>query len=431
VPTAVINRSILTVGDGSLQRSASVQLVPARARPRSRLVGSRKVASKHVYVSGERIDYAIRLHNSGTAPASVEVIDQIPAELAYVPGSARPPAQLEAGTRTMTWNGVVVPVGGDTSLTFSASAPGMVTVPMPVPSTATLSNADETLERTATILLEADVPLTDRAPPTVHRLTVGAQDLLSRREVRLQISASDDVGVEQMYLREWLWVPKPWPHWQAVQSSGWIPHQAEYNWRLWDENGAHYIGVWVADAAGNRSHLDGLGLDHASLVRPALLGPGQIAAALTGLSIGVVPYLAYYGANVEVRANLNATGGEATLYAWYTGAMSQPIVAAAQEATFTTRHEGVYLFLVQGQVGATYDLSIEPPGGPRQPASGSLETAEGDLRAEAQGATNAISLDGRAEKLISLFTESGIDPLHTAEVPGKAETVYLPTILSE
>jgi len=101
-------------------------------------------------------------------------------------------------------------------------------------------------------------------------------------------------------------------------------------------------------------------LDFASLLQPGATVP----------QFGVVPYLVYYEADVDVSGALTPTTGDADLYVWYTGALAEPIAMAAEMVTFTTESPGTYLFVVHGQPGATHDLSIEPGGGPRPPTWG-------------------------------------------------------------
>jgi hypothetical protein len=85
---------------------------------------------------------------------------------------------------------------------------------------------------------------------------------------------------------------------------------------------------------------------------------------------GVVPYLVYYEAGVDVTAMVSPTGGEADLYAWYTSALSEPIGGGSDGMRFTTESAGRAPFVVRDPSGATYDLSTEPGGGPRPPADG-------------------------------------------------------------
>ena len=220
-----------------------------------------------------------------------------------------------------------------------------------------------------------------------------------------------------MYLREWQWATTPGPRWRVVQSSGWVSYQADYPWTLGAESGTHFVGVWVADGALNRSQLDTRGLDFASLLQPGATVP----------PFGIIPYLVYYEAGIDVTAVLTPTTGDADLYVWYTGALSEPISMATKVVTFTTPSTGTYLFLVDGQPAATFDLSIEPGGGPWGMAETRVAEANQRTSIEISGASGTAS--DRADDLISVFTQSGLDSLATAEAPAGPFAVYLPMVV--
>ena len=176
----------------------------------------------------------------------------------------------------------------------------------------------------------------------VDSFTIGDTDVYTGPDVTLNIAAHDNVGVTSMYLAEWVLSSKPAPHWQPVTNSGWIPYQAKYAWTLNNQSGTHYIGVWVADAAMNRSKLTCAAIDFASLILPgAQVSQGQM-----------IPYLVYYPAGVDVTAALAVTSGEAHLHLWKPGNMFGPdhssalSGAATQTITFTTKSAGMYMFLV-------------------------------------------------------------------------------------
>jgi hypothetical protein len=285
-----------------------------------------------------------------------------------------------------------------------------VVTPTVVTNTATITVNGDTFDRRTWVLLVPQPLGFDIVPPVVHSLTIGDLDVLTAPTVTLHISATDNVGVRWMYLREWQWARTPWPHWQVVHSSGWVPYQAQYPWVLGSDSGAHFVGVWVADAALNTSWLDARGLDFASLLQPGATLP----------PLGVVPYLVYYDDGVDVTSVLTPTSGTAGLYVWYTGDVFTPIGMAAPVVTFTTHSTGTYLFLVHSWWGATYDLSIEPGGGPRPPAWG---MAAPRLVAMSQAPSR------KADDLISMFIHSGFDPLGTAQKPAGPFVAYLPMVI--
>jgi len=423
-PTIVANSAVITAAGDSIERRALVLLVPEHPRPIARLAGSHKSASRHILAPGEMLTYTIWLHNSGTAETVAQVTDRLPAEVNYVIGSATHDASYDKNAGILSWSAVTVPVRGNVSLSFAVTTTGVIT-PTVITNTAIITADGNAFERRARVLLVPELPDTDSIPPVVHSLTIDEQDVLTSPTVTLHISATDNVEVRWMCLREWQWATTPGPRWKVVQSSGWVSYQADYPWTLGGESGAHFVGVWVADGALNRSQLDTRGLDFASLLQPGATVP----------PFGIIPYLVYYEAGMDVTAVLTPTTGDADLYVWYTGALSEPISMATKVVTFTTPSTGTYLFLVDGQPAATYDLSIEPGGGPRPQVWGMAEerVAEANQRTsiEISGASGTASdvFSFKADDLISVFVQSGLDPLATAEAPAGPFVVYLPMVV--
>jgi hypothetical protein len=306
------------------------------------------------------------------------------------------------------------------SLSFAVT-PTEVNAPLAVTNVATITADAGSLERSARVVLLPERPASDSVPPVVHSLTIDNQDVLDERQVTLHIDASDDVELRWMYLKEWQWTGLPQPHWELVQASGWIPFEADYDWTLGQGAGAHYVGVWVGDGANNRSHVRGRALDFASLVQPGATIP----------PLGVVPYLVYYDAGVDVTASLTQDSGQAELYVWHLGNLGHPISAGPQQVSFTAEEAGTYLFAVRGDPGDVYDLSIEPAGGPRPPVDSPpwrRGTGE-DLGADQAG--NSGSGGQVADDLIALLMQSGLDPLETAgdpSEPGSTFRAYLPFV---
>jgi uncharacterized repeat protein (TIGR01451 family) len=381
------------------------------------LAGSYKSASKNIVVSEEKFTYTIHLQNSGTAGATADVVDQLPPQVDYVPGSASHGGDYDPGTETLSWSGIEVPSGDEVLLTFQVTAM-TVDAPTVAMNTATITSDGDTFERKAAVLLVSELP-GDVIPPMVDSLTIDDQDVLTNPAVTLHISASDNVGVTQMYLKEWMLVTKPVPHWQVVQSSGWVPYQEEYPWTLVSESGVHFVSVWVADGEGNVSHLNRNGLDYASL----------LLAGETVSKNDMVPYLVSYDAGVDVTATLNTTSGDADLYVWYPDKYGLPDESSVEpgtdpdEVTFTTPEAGTYLFLVHGAEASTYNLTITPAGGPR---------AWGMSAAQAGQTARTTSVETTAGK--TPLTEeqvlrwSGLDPLPQAKTPAGPFVIYLPVV---
>ncbi len=390
--------------------------------PSPNLHGSYKSASQHILRSGEVLTYTVLLHNSGAGDATADVVDELPAEVDYVAGSASDGGVYDPGAGTVTWSDVNVPAGGEVSLTFRVTGTA-VEAPTAAVNKATITVDDDSFGRWAAVLLVPDWwPDRDHVPPVVHDLTIDDQDVLTTRDVTLHISATDDEGVIQMYLREWQLATDPIPHWELVQSSGWVPYQTDYPWTLGAESGTHFVGVWVSDDADNTSWLSGYGLDFASLLLPDETVPEG----------GMVPYMVYYDAGVNVTATLDTTSGDADLYVWYPGSFADPDQKSVNpgtdtdEVSFTTPRAGTYLFLVYGYQASTYNLSITPGGGPR--VNGLVVRANvgetGQIASD-----NQITASGKTELTSEpVLTWSGLDPMIVTPAWAPRFAIYLPVL---
>jgi uncharacterized repeat protein (TIGR01451 family) len=414
-PALVTNTAVISADGASLKREAWVLLMPERPAPRSNLSPSYKAASRYVLASGELLTYTIRLRNVGTADAVADVTDAVPTLMNYVAGSASLGGVYDPIAGALSWQGVTVPIRSDVSLSFVVTG-SAVAAPTVITNTAVISEGNKSLARKARVLLVPTPPTSDPIPPVVHSLTIDEQDVLTSPAVTLHISATDNVGVQWMYLREWQWSRSPAPRWEIVRSSGWITYQTDYAWTLGSEGGTHFVGVWVADAAYNTSRLDRRSVDFASLLAPGASVPPS----------GATPYLVYYDAGVEVNAALTPLTGDSDLYVWYTGHLNAPVASASQVVTFTTPVAGVYVFMVRGQPGSTYDLLITPGGGPRPPVWNDPHA----LAAWNEIAASAQAASGEADDLIALLTESGLNPPDLAEAPSMSNyTIYLPVVM--
>jgi len=417
MPTVVRNTATISADGDLFERHVLVLVLPPLPSPYLR--GSHKTASQYMLFSGEPLTYTIHLINSGTVTATADVTDPVPAEMNYVLGSATEGGVYDPDTDTLTWNDVTVGPGEEKLLSFVVTATS-VTTPTLVVNKATIAADGDSFERQVTVLVVPEPTGEDVTPPVVDSLTIDDQDVLTDPVVTLYISASDDVAVTEMNLREWLLVTSPVPHWKVVQTSGWISYQTTYTWTLTSDSGTHFVGVWVADEAGNVSTLNRNGLDYASLLLPGETIP----------RFGMIPYLVYYDAGVNVTATLTTLSGDADLYVWFPDNFGPPDEYSIEpgtvtdEVTFTTPKAGTYLFLVYGYKESTFDLSITPGGGPRAWAMARAQTGPTHQAASAE-----VTASGTKQPLNSepVLTWSGLDPLSDAEAPSRF-MIYLPLI---
>ena len=355
-------------GTPAPQNSPTPQTQPTQPTPSRTPVpglgGSFKSASAHALGPDEALTYTLHLINSGAEAVTATVTDNLPAELSYVAGSASDGGVYDAAAHRLTWTDVPVPAGSQKLLTFDVEAALTVDRPLAVTNTALIVADGKTYERSVRIALLPAPPTSDVRPPHVMDVRLGDSDVLTSRDVTVHITAEDNVGVTKMLIREWRLGTSPLPRWELVRETDWIPFQTEVAWQLGDADGTHFIGVWVTDAAGNKSRLGRQAVDFASLVRPD-------ASVDAG---GLVPYLVHYSAGASVQVTLAPSSGDADLYVWSPGGLGRPDLRSTNDGTavdavsFTAPRTGVYLILVHGYLAATYDLTIAPAGGALAPA---------------------------------------------------------------
>ena len=374
------------------------------------LRASALLPSRAIVRSGETVSYTLLLINTGNASAVISASVAISEPLTYVPGSATGGGTYDAATRTLSWHGVEVPSGEARRLRFAALA-GSVEERTLAVLRADITSAQGRFDRRAPLLV---VPGRDddRDRPEVTGFTAGASDVTSEPTITLNISATNDVSVTRMYVREWQLTTRPFPQWEPVRSSGWVPFQRALPWTLGSANGVHVLGVWVEDAAGNRSALTDESTDVVNLVRPN-------ATVARG---GLVPYLVHYTAGTDVQLSLQTTSGDADLYVWYPHSfrLADEISAnngtAADSVHFTAPLSGYYLIGVYGSESSSYTLSIAPGGGPALAA---------------QAASAAAVPASKDTSLVSPLADAGTSPLGSpsASDPAASSTVYLPLVI--
>jgi uncharacterized repeat protein (TIGR01451 family) len=303
--------------------------------------------------------YTILLTNSGISQVVANVVDPVPAKLAYLPGTVSEGGSYDAGSHTISWKDIVVPPGGSVPLTFMVTPAVDVSLPVGVHNKASISYEGITIERSNLVILVPDPVEGDDELPVVTGVQIDDADVLTDRDVTLHISAYDNVQLKWMYVREWVLITAPYPHWEIANSSGWVPYQSEHPWKLAEQNGIHFVGVWVVDSSLNQSLITSFGLDFASLILPeASLGFNENIA-----------YLVNYDEGVDVTATLTPLSGDADLYVWYPTSFAGPAKASIQPGSvgetvsFTTPRAGPYIFLVHGYTETTFNLSITPGGG--------------------------------------------------------------------
>jgi uncharacterized repeat protein (TIGR01451 family) len=380
-----------------------------------------KFASKHSLGPEDSLTFTILLYNSSTDTVTADVVDTLPIELGYVPGTASGGGVYDAATHSISWSAVEVPFASQVLLTFDVESSTTIAEMIDVVNTAEIITDKNTIETEFEVRLLPQAPTGDVEFPVVESVIIDEMDALISRDVTLYISASDNIGLDKMMIKEWQVGGGTEQGWVETQSSDWIPYDTEMEWTLGDKPGAKFIGVWVADAAGNTSFATREAFDFASYLKPATTFSGEI---------GIVPYPVYYEAGVEVTATLDWIGDEnssAVLLVWFPGEFDEAADSDPHEITFTTETAGTYIFgvSVSADVELIYNLGITPGGGPSALGVEASFTAVG-----------TEYTDGSQESTYNnpLF-EIGLDPISIAledqplaAPPVTADKVYLPIL---
>jgi hypothetical protein len=331
---------------------SSVTALPATARP------------------GEEILFTLVARNAGfqeahvaiaaTLPAGVEpVLEVLPAGVVYDPA-----------TRTLTWPArlmwpgwferrsflAAVDAGLDaTSLdlqaTFHAFWPN--TDLLPEAERQQFLDREQTVVATATVAVDPNLPPDADVTPPLAALVQPHRQQVVGPEVSLDILAWPDAS--RMYLREW--TPDPVTgDWTVAQDSGWIDYSPTYTWRLSAGQGVKYLGVWLADEAGNVSTLN----EH-SLIFVNRMDAGQ---ALAGGQR--IQYRGLLQGGEFVGGVLKTVSGDPDVYLWQPRNAFWPDRAAngtnlpGQVETYShafAPEPGRYLLEVQAVGDSEYELS--------------------------------------------------------------------------
>ena len=373
-----------------------------------------KFASHKAIGPGQSLTYTVLLYNSGIESIIVDVFDEIPIELDYISGSADSTGgSYDPGAHSLTWSQVEIPSASQMLLSFDVILTSSVSEPTEVVNSAVVNKPEGVIVTDSVVTLLPDEPGEDVEFPIVDSIVIGDGDALTSPNTTLYINAADDVGVEMMYIKEYQLISTEdsGAEWVITESDGWIPFQVAYEWSLVDSPGVHFIGVWVADAAGNISHATNKSFDFASNLPPVTTITNRIMN---------IPYLVYYDRDVEVAAVIDQLTGEEgiCLNIWYPGNFSIPDHSSCIDGSvieFQTQSSGNYLFVagIQSLDEVSYNLSITPAGGP------SAWTDESSIIQEVYG------IEYLDDNLV-LFDEAGIDPIAYAIVDQPQNSPLVP-----
>ena len=329
---------------------SSLSVVPAQVRP------------------GDTVTFTLSLHNSGWQETWAPIALKVPVGLEVLPETITGDGTYDPASRTVAWLPQYLWPGQERLLFLSARVDaGLSATTLAVPLTAQgtwpivancppegiqgFRNLEAMTTLTTTVTVRPSLPAwTDVRPPEFYSLRIEGQPATGVRDAMLRISAAADA--RWMYLREWKWDAGSGA-WAAVQESGWVPYIASFPWTLSEGDGVKYLGIWLADAAGNVSTLDSRGLAFTNV-----LGSRQSLA--DGQRI---QYRFPLGAGNMAVFNAITHEGNADLYVWQPGNGFRPQYAASgtgfvDAVGFLAHREGLYLVEVKAEGDSIYQLLL-------------------------------------------------------------------------
>jgi uncharacterized repeat protein (TIGR01451 family) len=277
---------------------------------------------------GDPVAIVVIARNAGWQEALVSVVDTLPAGLIPVVETLPADVTYDPAASTLTWSAQRLWPGQAAEYHFEAQAAAGLPLTK-LENKATLHafwpNTDllpadqrqEFLDKEQTVTVSGYVTVdpalsagVDRLAPWVVLLPPG-QEVKDGPEVALAIPAAEDAT--RMYLREWTLHPVT-GEWVIAQNSGWIPYARTTTWTLAAGQGVHYLGAWVADAAGNISPLTELNLV-----------PVNRMDAKQSLAAGErVQYRGFASRDAVVELVLTTLSGDPDMYAWIPRSGNRP-----------------------------------------------------------------------------------------------------------
>jgi len=388
----------------------AITLIPGQPQ----VLNAYKWASVPAVVPGQKLTYTIQIVNSAVVSATVNVSDPISTNLEFIEGSQSDSGIYDASSHMLSWRGVVVGAMSEKLLTFDVKpAMDSVSSPLQVINIATVTKGETILKPQVKILIVPG-PLNNLpSRPVVSKVTIGNQDVISDPNVVLHTTATPDA--KWMFIREFYVKDVNGTQvWMVDHTSGWIAFEANHAWKLASVSGVHFVSVDVADENLARSLPSHNSFDFASLnlANTVLEKPG------------LLPYLVYYDADVKVDIELSPVTGNADVYVWYPWNFGEPdqsselAGAAVDKISFTTPKAGVYVILVNATEPTTFNLSIQPAGGPN--------AVFADTEGQSLNATPA-SINGTFTEE-PLFSKIGLDPLGSIQAVGGPFFMRIPLV---
>lgn len=208
-------------------------------------------------------------------------------------------------------------------------------------------------------------PQQDRVAPVVSSFAIGNgtdnTDSVYHQDVKMNVQAQDFAqqnvtpsGVDQLFFVEYLFNQAAGV-WEPVQTSGWQPFGATWDWSLVAQGGLRYMQAWVSDKAGNVTRFPYV--QRFNYIRPCeSVGRNGTRTYQQDLKAGDI---------LEVQ--VTPCSGDPDLYIWPpdwdTGGRPPWVSNLEHQATeyisMTVPVDGIYQVEVYGFTPARYDIQME------------------------------------------------------------------------
>jgi len=335
------------------------------------LGGSSVTASPGSVRPGDMVHFVLTARNAGWQDALVAITNTLPVGLTPVMDTLDPSVSYDPAAHTLTWPATLLWPGQAERHSFDAQ------VSAGVPAT-TLSNQatfhafwpntdllepeqrqeftdrEQTVTAETVVVVDPSLPAgADFTPPWV-KVALGEKQAVTDPQIHLGIAAAPDA--RWMALREW--TPDPVSGvWTVAHNSGWIDYTSVYTWTLSAGQGVKYLGLWVADSAGNVSTLD----EQSLVFVNRLDGPQALADGER------VQYRGYIERGSWVLAILRTISGDPDIHVWrpHNGyrpdGFSNDTVLPGQVEDLGTRfvqQSGRILVEIQAAGASEYELQV-------------------------------------------------------------------------
>ncbi|MEZ4716980.1 MAG: hypothetical protein R2851_12980 [Caldilineaceae bacterium] len=371
---------------------------------------------------GEPVTVSLIVRNGGFQETWAPLVVDVPTGVTVLDASLTDGGVYDPGTRQVTWPAAYVWPGAERKLAFrvqvdaelsAMNLPFQMTLLGTWPIAGECSDAARavieatqlSLTRTATLVVEPALdPGVDVDAPAAPTVSIQRRRDTFTRELQLHVDTGETTDATRLFVREWGWDPAQ-ARWAVRGESGWTPFSPTVNWTLSADAGVKYVGVWLADAAGNVSTLRAESLVFANVLEGApSLADGER-----------VQYRFPLDTHELAIFNLIAVAGNPNLYVWQPFSGFHPQYAATTPAYvdtvgFRAETAGLYLVEIEADVDSQFELVLS-----------------GDIQPADAAAAGAVSPAHPLTVSDPLSAGVAVAPLP----PGELYEIYLPNVQTQ